>query len=386
MVISPKNKRVCISRRHISLETERSGRGISATRPRKTLQYQYFRFAARTVNEIISLGLHSYFCGWGEEYEKPDSRGSRGCRCCCWLWCRPLRTRLRPSPSACEARRARSARPGGAGAIRSGPGESELDRRAGRRPGRRLADVARLCRARLAPLPVGCAAFRSALCSETPFSFTGDKTSATGGGFVGYRIQLGTMVVGIEGDANAKSASSSYTSSDSNTFRYETFTGSVKQGADGSIRGRFGFLVTPSWLVYGTGGVAFGSVSGSYGYTANSFGCCASATGGGSWSTTRYRRDRRRRRRGPDHPVAHAAPRISLHRPRPVLGDRADLHRLRRHLQLAFERRVDQPAPDLPGGPRRARLQLLTDGSIAVRSNRGPTGPRFLFWRHGTRP
>ena len=127
----------------------------------------------------------------------------------------------------------------------------------------------------------------SGLCSETPFSFNGTKTSATGGGFVGYRIQFGTMVVGIEGDANAKSASSSYTSSDSNTFRYETFTGSVKQGADGSIRGRFGFLVTPTWLVYGTGGVAFGSVSGSYGYTANSFGCCASVTGGGSWSTTR---------------------------------------------------------------------------------------------------
>jgi outer membrane immunogenic protein len=125
------------------------------------------------------------------------------------------------------------------------------------------------------------------LCTEMPFSFSRDKTSATGGGFVGYRIQFGTMVAGIEGDANAKSASSSYTSSDSNSFRYETFTGTVKQGADGSIRGRFGFLVAPSWLVYGTGGIAFGSVSGSYGYTASSFGCCASATGGGSWSTTR---------------------------------------------------------------------------------------------------
>jgi outer membrane immunogenic protein len=127
------------------------------------------------------------------------------------------------------------------------------------------------------------------LCYETPFSFSGNNTSATGGGFVGYRIQFGTMVAGIEGDINAKSASSSYSLSDSNTFRAETFTGSVKQGADGSIRGRFGFLVTPSVLVYGTGGVAFGSVSGSFGYSAHEIDGVgtAYATGGGSWSTTR---------------------------------------------------------------------------------------------------
>jgi outer membrane immunogenic protein len=127
------------------------------------------------------------------------------------------------------------------------------------------------------------------LCYETPFSFSGNSTSATGGGFVGYRIQFGTMVAGIEGDLNAKSASSSYTLSDSNAFRAETFSGSVKQGADGSIRGRFGFLVTPSVLVYGTGGVAFGSVSGSFGYSAHEIDGVgtAYATGGGSWSTTR---------------------------------------------------------------------------------------------------
>jgi outer membrane immunogenic protein len=137
--------------------------------------------------------------------------------------------------------------------------------------------------------PTGCLGLSSSLCAETPFNFTGTNTTATGGGFVGYRIQFGTMVAGIEGDANAKSASSSYTFSDSNTYRAETFTGSVKQGADGSIRGRFGFLVTPWVLTYGTVGVAFGSVSGSYGYSAHEIDGLgfASATGGGSWSTTR---------------------------------------------------------------------------------------------------
>jgi outer membrane immunogenic protein len=137
--------------------------------------------------------------------------------------------------------------------------------------------------------PASCAvASDPPLCNETPFSFSGTNTTATGGGFVGYRIQMGTMVVGVEGDANAKSASSSYTYSDSNSYRAETFTGTVKQGADGSIRGRFGFLVTPWVLVYGTGGVAFGSVSGSFGYSAHEIdGGAAYATGGGSWTTTR---------------------------------------------------------------------------------------------------
>jgi outer membrane immunogenic protein len=127
------------------------------------------------------------------------------------------------------------------------------------------------------------------LCTETPFSFTGTNTTATGGGFVGYRYQIGTMVVGIEGDANAKNASSSYSFSDSNSYRAETFTGTVKQGADGSVRGRFGFLVTPWVLTYGTIGVGFGSVSGSYGYSAHEIDGlgAAYATGGNSWSTTR---------------------------------------------------------------------------------------------------
>jgi outer membrane immunogenic protein len=131
------------------------------------------------------------------------------------------------------------------------------------------------------------------LCYETPFSFSGNKTvAATGGLFLGYRWQFGTMVAGIEGDANIKSGSASSTFSDSNVFRSESFTGTVKEGADGSIRGRFGFLVTPQTLVYGTSGIAFGSVSGSFGYSAVEIdglcvGVCAAATGGGSWSTTR---------------------------------------------------------------------------------------------------
>jgi outer membrane immunogenic protein len=130
----------------------------------------------------------------------------------------------------------------------------------------------------------------SSQCVETPFSFGGNKTTATGGLFLGYRWQYGTMVLGVEGDANIKSGSASYAFSDTNIFRSESFTGTVKEGADGSIRGRFGLLVTPQTLVYGTGGIAFGSVSGSFSYVANETveACdCASAVGAGSWSIIR---------------------------------------------------------------------------------------------------
>jgi outer membrane immunogenic protein len=135
--------------------------------------------------------------------------------------------------------------------------------------------------------PSGC--LISSQCVETPFSLSGNKTTPTGGLFLGYRWQFGTAVFGIEGDANAESGSASYAFSDSNRFRSESFTGAVKEGADGSIRGRFGLLVTPQTLVYGTGGIAFGRVGGSFSYAAYERfdDClpCASAVGEGSWST-----------------------------------------------------------------------------------------------------
>src|SRR5262249_37461949 len=94
--------------------------------------------------------------------------------------------------------------------------------------------------------------FSSSFCTETPFSFNQDKTSATGGRLLGYRIQFGRVVAGIEGDINAKHSSSSFTAYNANHFRAETFTGTASQGGDGSIRGRLGWLVTPSTLLYCT--------------------------------------------------------------------------------------------------------------------------------------
>jgi outer membrane immunogenic protein len=124
-------------------------------------------------------------------------------------------------------------------------------------------------------------------CYETPFNFTGHRSSYTIGPFLGYRVQLGAFVVGAETDISYKRANSSGselayvpitavpTGAGSTLYyqRTDYFTGSLNQGWDGSLRGRLGVLVTPWMLLYGTGGMAFGKVSGSLAYTGTIYQC-----------------------------------------------------------------------------------------------------------------
>ena len=118
-------------------------------------------------------------------------------------------------------------------------------------------------------------------CFETPFAFSGHKATYTIGPFVGYRWMVGkgpypgSIVFGIEGDWSWKNAETSLSqasaihivnSSGSSFTRIDQFSGSVKQKWDSSIRARLGTLVTPWSMVYVTGGVAFGEISGSFAY------------------------------------------------------------------------------------------------------------------------
>src|SRR5262249_3692195 len=124
-------------------------------------------------------------------------------------------------------------------------------------------------------------------CAETPFTFSGRPSSFTVGGFAGYREQFGQLVVGIEGDVAWKRATTSYAQSGITPYGVtETFIGSMTQGWDGSLRGRLGVLLAPALLVYGTSGLAFGNVSGSFSYNAQ-YGSGASVTGAGSWNDIR---------------------------------------------------------------------------------------------------
>jgi outer membrane immunogenic protein len=127
----------------------------------------------------------------------------------------------------------------------------------------------------------------SAGCSPSaPFAFSANKGSFTGGGFVGSTVQYGNIVYGIEGDIAGKSGNeSSFTQSNTQVVPYSTpsdgfhdafttptattstvISGSVRQGVDGSIRPRIGYLINPWTMIYATGGIAFNHVSASYSY------------------------------------------------------------------------------------------------------------------------
>jgi len=130
----------------------------------------------------------------------------------------------------------------------------------------------------------------AAACPEVPFSFSGGSpTVATGGVFAGYSIPWGRSIVGIEADIAAKHGSTSSIQANTHAatggVTTEAFTGGLSQGWDASIRARLGVPVNYSrTLLYATGGVAFGPVSGSFSYSATfaSLALCIPMTTGGS--------------------------------------------------------------------------------------------------------
>src|SRR5262245_54105461 len=88
-----------------------------------------------------------------------------------------------------------------------------------------------------------------------PTTYSDTKTGGLFGGHVGYNLQSGPIVYGIEGAISGLWAKGS-TGRRSVPTSFENFD--VKWLA--TIRGRLGFTVTPATLLYATGGVAFGDV------------------------------------------------------------------------------------------------------------------------------
>jgi outer membrane immunogenic protein len=97
-----------------------------------------------------------------------------------------------------------------------------------------------------------------------------------GGGQIGYNYQFGSnFVVGVETDFQGTSMSSG---GNSNQILYADPTNpggflvplapagnpGIALNWFGTVRGRAGFLITPTLLVYGTGGFAYGEVSGGF--------------------------------------------------------------------------------------------------------------------------
>jgi outer membrane immunogenic protein len=92
-----------------------------------------------------------------------------------------------------------------------------------------------------------------------------------GGGQIGYNQQFGFWVAGFEADIQGLSHSNNSTnlpvfaSLAPFGFPAENYTGTVSLSRElnylGTVRGRFGFLATPNFLVYATGGIAYGGIS-----------------------------------------------------------------------------------------------------------------------------
>lgn len=115
---------------------------------------------------------------------------------------------------------------------------------------------------------------RARVAYEDGSAFPGSVSSRTSSGFtvggtLGYNQQFGSFVAGVEGDYSYLGLSSrtraNYSFETGSPLLPSTYqaNGSVRSKIDsfGTVRGRIGYLVTPSLLVYGTGGVAFADVS-----------------------------------------------------------------------------------------------------------------------------
>ena len=110
------------------------------------------------------------------------------------------------------------------------------------------------------------AVFGPAQASLSPSSWTSHPNGALIGGQAGYDWQRGSMVYGVEADVMAGAISGN--TSASNTVVAPGFAGfpmsytvgvTDKISALGTLRGRIGWATASNWLVYGTGGLAWGN-------------------------------------------------------------------------------------------------------------------------------
>lgn len=102
--------------------------------------------------------------------------------------------------------------------------------------------------------------------------FGGAKSGLIGGGQLGYNVQFNSIVAGLEADIQGIGSSSATSNAGAGTFPVTGWPGYpiVQTGSSSSkltylstVRGRLGVLVAPSFLLYATGGLAFGGVKAS---------------------------------------------------------------------------------------------------------------------------
>jgi outer membrane immunogenic protein len=99
--------------------------------------------------------------------------------------------------------------------------------------------------------------------NTAPVPYSADPTGVIGGGFAGYNYQINQLVVGVEADWQDANLSGSGSGTCCGGLSY---TMNTKVPNYGSVRGRLGF-VQGRWLVFATGGWAWGDAQTSYAST-----------------------------------------------------------------------------------------------------------------------
>ncbi len=126
--------------------------------------------------------------------------------------------------------------------------------------------------------------FQTAGTTNSPLALSSTSSSFIGGGHIGYNWQFApTWVLGIEADAQWLNAKNSFCrgtdltpASCTDTGRgFATIESETKWLA--TVRGRLGYTFD-RFMVYGTGGVAFGEVHTSVGFNCLVAGCAVSGT------------------------------------------------------------------------------------------------------------
>ncbi len=99
-----------------------------------------------------------------------------------------------------------------------------------------------------------------------PSQLNPNSNGVVGGLQAGYNYQTGCFVFGLEADFSGSGISGKQTATPITDISGGTFPGtslSTQESINwyGTLRPRVGYTVTPSTLVYGTGGLAYGNVS-----------------------------------------------------------------------------------------------------------------------------
>ena len=117
--------------------------------------------------------------------------------------------------------------------------------------------------------PAASAAAAAALTTGIP---VGSQKGIIGGGQLGYNFQSGLFVAGFEADIQGLSGSATGTSATAvpvsgfiGTKANATLTATNSVDWLGTVRGRIGIAAAPNFLIYGTGGLAYGGVNSSTG-------------------------------------------------------------------------------------------------------------------------